>query len=62
MSYKKILKKVAKEYNTTAKEVDREIHEAIKEAGLNITPAAFITLASAIAKHEICNQSTNGKA
>ena len=35
MTYKKLLKKVAKEYGTTPEEVDREMREAIKAAGLN---------------------------
>ena len=53
MTYKKLLKKVAKEYGTTPEEVDREMREAIKAAGLNISPQAFIALCSTKAKKTI---------
>ena len=52
MTYKKLLKKVAKEYGTTPEEVDREMREAIKVAGLNISPQAFIALCSAKVKKD----------
>ena len=53
MTYKKLLKKVAKEYGTTPEEVDREMREAIKAAGLNISPQAFIALCSTKTKKTI---------
>ena len=44
MSYKKLLKTVAKEYNTTPKEVEKEIKNAMKMAGYDIEPQLFIAL------------------
>ncbi|MBE6719181.1 MAG: hypothetical protein E7571_00815 [Ruminococcaceae bacterium] len=46
MSYKKLLKMVAAEYNTTPKEVDSEIRAAIKAAGYDMEPELFIALAA----------------
>ena len=57
MSYKKIIKKVAKEYNTTPKEVDKEIRAAIQAAGYDMEPDLFIALAAAKVKGEIENSS-----
>ena len=42
MEYKKMLKQVAKKYNTTPEEVEEEMKKAIKAAGLNMSPQAFI--------------------
>lgn len=54
MNYKKILNKVANEYNTTPEEVDAEIRSAIKAAGYNdISPELFIALISTKVKNEI---------
>ena len=44
MKYKKLLREVAKEHNTTPNEVDAEIRAAIKAAGLNVPPQIFITM------------------
>ena len=44
MNYKKMLQLVAKEYNTTPDEVEAEINEAIKAAGLDMSPQLFISL------------------
>lgn len=56
MSYKEIIKTVAKEYNTTAGEVDKEIRLAIKSAGLQMEPADFIAMVSTIAKIGRCKK------
>ena len=52
MDYKKILRSVADEYNTTPEEVEKEIKDAIKSAGLNITPQLFIALVTAKIKKD----------
>lgn len=44
MNYKIMLQLVAKEYNTTPKEVEDGIKEAIKAAGLDMSPQLFIAL------------------
>lgn len=53
MSYKSLIKKVAKEHNTTSKEVDYEIREAIKAAGLDMSPEEFIAMGVARVKEEM---------
>lgn len=50
MSYKEIIKTVAKEYNTTAEEVDKEIRLAIKSTGLQMEPTDFIAMVSTMVK------------
>lgn len=52
MSYKKLLNKIAKENGTTAKDVDNEMRMALKMAGLDIEPAAFISLVSTKVKND----------
>ena len=44
MNYKMMLQTVAKEYNTTPEEVEAGIKEAIKSAGLDMSPQMFIAL------------------
>jgi len=53
MSYKSLIKRVASEHNTTPKEVDREIRNAIKEAGLDMEPAAFIAMCTEKVKEKL---------
>ena len=52
LDYKKILQSVADEYNTTPEDVEKEIKDAIKSAGLNITPQLFIALVTAKIKKD----------
>lgn len=52
MSYKEIIKTVAKEYNTTANEVDKEIRLAIKSAGLQMEPERFIETVCTMVKSD----------
>ena len=52
MKYKKMLREVAKEYDTTPEEVDSEIREAIKAAGLNMPPQLFIAMCAAKVKKD----------
>ena len=52
MNYKRILQLVAKEYNTTPDEVEAEIKEAIKAAGLDMSPQMFIALCGAKVKKD----------
>ena len=52
MDYKKILQAVADEYNTTPEEVEKEIKDAIRSAGLNITPQLFIAIVTAKVKKD----------
>ena len=44
MNYKRMLQLVAKEYHTTPDEAEAEIKEAIKAAGLDMSPQLFISL------------------
>lgn len=44
MSYKKLIKRIAAEYNTTPKEVEAEICTAIKAAGYDMEPELFIAI------------------
>lgn len=44
MRYQRLLEQVAKENNTTPKEVENEMRKAIQEAGLDIEPSVFIAL------------------
>ena len=53
MNYKKLLKAVAAEYNTTPKEVEKEIKNAIIAAGYDMEPELFIALATAKVKSEM---------
>ena len=52
MKYEKMLREVAKEYDTTPEEVDSEIREAIKAAGLNMPPQLFIAMCAAKVKKD----------
>lgn len=53
MSYQKLLEQVAREHNTTPKEVDDEMRTALQMAGYDIEPSMFIALATAKAKKTI---------
>lgn len=53
MRYQKLLEQVAKEYNTTPKEVDAEMRKALQLAGYKIEPAVFISLATSKIKKTI---------
>ncbi len=44
MRYQRLLEQVAKDNNTTPKEVENEMRKAIQEAGLDIEPSVFIAL------------------
>lgn len=44
MRYQRLLEQVAKDNNTTPKEVENEMRKAIQEAGLEIEPSVFIAL------------------
>lgn len=46
MRYQKLLVQIAKEYNTTSEEVEKEMRKALKAAGYDIEPAVFIALAA----------------
>ena len=52
LDYKKILQTVAAEYKTTPAKVEKEINEAIRAAGLNITPQLFIAICVAKVKKD----------
>ena len=52
MNYKRMLQLVAKEYHTTPDEVEAEIKEAIKAAGLDMSPQLFISLCVAKIKKD----------
>ena len=52
MNYKRMLQLVAKEYHTTPDEVEAEIKEAIKAAGLDMSPQMFIALCVAKVKKD----------
>ncbi len=52
MDYKKLLQVVADEYKTTPEDVEKEIRDAIKSAGLDITPQLFIALITAKVKKD----------
>ncbi len=52
MNYKRMLQTVAKEYNTTPQEVEDGIKEAIKSAGLDMSPQLFIALCVAKVKKD----------
>ena len=56
MKYQDIIKKVAKKYNTTADEVDREIRSAINYTGSEIEPTEFIEMISNRVKEKLRNQ------
>ena len=47
MNYKKLLKTLSTEHNTTPKEVDEEMRAAIKAAGYYVEPELFIALVAA---------------
>ena len=53
MNYNELLQTVADEYNTTPKEVESEMKNAIKAAGYNISPQLFISLCAAKLKDDI---------
>lgn len=53
MNYKMMLQLVAREYNTTPDEVEKEIKEAIKAAGLDMSPQLFISLCAAKVRSEM---------
>ena len=53
MNYEKLLQLVAEEYNTTPKEVEKEIKNAIKIAGYDMEPGLFIALCAKKAMDDI---------
>ncbi len=55
-----ILKRVAAEHNTTEKEVDKEIREAIKASGLNMEPMEFIRMTTATVRAKLDEQEKRG--
>lgn len=44
MRYQRLLEQVAKDNNTTPKEVENEMRKAVQAAGLDIDPSVFIAL------------------
>ena len=52
MNYKMMLQTLAMEYNTTPEEVEAGIKEAIKAAGLDMSPQLFISLCVAKVKKD----------
>ena len=44
MDFNELLKLTAEEYGTTPSEVEKEMKEAIKAAGLDLSPQIFISL------------------
>lgn len=53
MTYKKLLRIVARENSTTTEEVDKEIRAAIKSAGYDMSPELFIVLTTAKVKSKM---------
>lgn len=53
MHYNSLLEEIAKENNTTPKEVEFEMQKALQAAGFDIEPSVFIALATAKAKKTI---------
>lgn len=53
MRYQRLLEHVAKENNTTPKEVENEMRKALQTAGYDIDPEIFIALAASKAKKTI---------
>lgn len=53
MRYQRLLERVAKEYNITPEEVEKEMRETLKAAGYDIEPAVFIALAASKVKKTI---------
>ncbi len=53
MEYKKMLKQVAKKYNTTPEEVEEEMKKAITASGFDMSPQLFISLCTAKVKKTI---------
>lgn len=53
MGYQRLLEKIAKENNTTPKEVEKEMRVTLKAAGYDIEPAVFIALTASKVKKTI---------
>lgn len=53
MRYQRLLEQVAKDNNTTPKEVENEMRKALQIAGYDIEPEIFIALAASKAKKTI---------
>lgn len=53
MRYQRLLEQVAKDNNTTPKEVENEMRKALQIAGYDIEPAIFIALAASKVKKTI---------
>ena len=53
MRYQRLLERVAKEYNITPEEVEKEMRETLKAAGYDIEPVVFIALAASKVKKTI---------
>lgn len=56
MNYKMMLQLVANEHKTTPEEVEKEIKEAIKAAGYDMSPQLFIALCAAKVKGEMSKE------
>lgn len=53
MHYNSLLEKIAKENNTTPKEVEIEMQKTLQAAGFDIEPLVFIALAATKVKKTI---------
>lgn len=53
MSYQRLLQQVAREHNSTPKEVEQEIKTDMQIAGYDIEPALFISLIASKVKNEL---------
>ena len=52
MNYEQLLRVIAKKYNTTPDEVEKEIKAAIKATGLDVTPQLFIAICATKVKRD----------
>ena len=57
MTYNKLLKMLAAEYNTTPDKVEKEMRAAIRAAGYDMEPELFIALAAEKVNSEINDMS-----
>ena len=58
MTYNKLIKLLAAEYNTTPDKVEKEMCAAIRAAGYDMEPEAFIALTAAKVNSEINDMSS----
>ncbi len=56
-SYENILVELAKEYKTSPDEIEREMKEAIRLSGFDLSPELFISLCATKVKAEIRKKS-----